>query len=329
MVKADPGDELAWLALADWLEEHNQPGPAELHRLGVLLRRPQNHLRPEDPILPGFWPTQRPEQRQAEEVDPHEEQLRWLLARGITPVVPLHTVYLRQGVRLKLALIPPGTFWMGSPEEEPERDDDEGPRHQVTISRGFYLGIHPVTQAQWTAVMGTNPSRFQGEDRPVEGITWEAAQGFCAELTRRGKGLFRLPTEAEWEYACRAGTTTPFHFGPTITARQANYNACLSYPGGRKGTYRQHTTAVGSFPPNAFGLTDLHGNVQEWCLDSYLPGYYRNSPATDPRCYGPGTFRRVLRGGGWDSPPGDCRSARRSSPAYSSTIGVRVVMELA
>jgi eukaryotic-like serine/threonine-protein kinase len=309
VVQADPADDLAWLALADWLEESGQPGPAEIHRLSLILRRPTVEPR---------WPA--------------EERLGQLLASGVRPVMPTETLRLGIGVELKMALIPPGTFLMGSPENELGHAADEGPVHRVTLSEGFYLGIYPVTQAQWKRVMGDTRSRYyhdpQSDDRPVTHVPWAECQRFCAKLTNGTGRRFRLPTEAEWEYACRAGTSTPFHFGDTISVKQANYNGCFVYDRGRKGTYRQHTMSVGSFAPNAFGLYDMHGNIDEWCMDAYAGDYYRHSPETDPRCFGGEGAVRVHRGGAWSDDPADCRSASRSGNPRLRTIGFRIVMEL-
>ncbi len=171
---------------------------------------------------------------------------------------------------MRFAWRPPGTFLMGSPPSEPQRWDDEQ-QHRVTLSKGFWLGVTPVTQAQWQAVMGSNPSHFQGDDRPVEEVSWDDCQEFCKRLAERDGQRYRLPTEAEWEYACRAGTTTPFHFGATLSTEQANYDGNYTYGEGKKGKYREETTPVGSFPANAWGLHDMHGNVWEWCQDWYGP----------------------------------------------------------
>jgi formylglycine-generating enzyme required for sulfatase activity len=186
---------------------------------------------------------------------------------------------------LELVAIPGGEFLMGSPEDEPERYGDEGPQHQVTVSP-FFLGKYPVTQAQWRAVATTpkvsqeldpDLSGFKGENRPVETVSWDDATEFCARLRRDTGREYRLPTEAEWEYACRAGTTTPFSFGETLIPDLANYNGNYTYQDGPKGEYREQTTEVGTFPANEFGLCDLHGNVWEWCLDHWH-GNYEGAP---------------------------------------------------
>ena len=184
----------------------------------------------------------------------------------------------KQGNRVtqRMRWIEPGTFQMGSPADEPERYDDEGPQHPVTISRGFWLFDTACTQALWEAVMGDNPSQFKGADRPVKNVRWNDCQTFLQRVNERLSGLdLALPSEAQWEYACRAGTTTPFSFGATITPEQVNYNGDYPYAGGKKGLNRQETVPVASLPPNPWGLYEMHGNVYEWCarpLALQLPG---------------------------------------------------------
>ncbi|MBN2195550.1 MAG: formylglycine-generating enzyme family protein [Polyangiaceae bacterium] len=218
----------------------------------------------------------------------------------------------------RLRYLPPGRFLMGSPESEPERVDWER-QHWVTLTRGFWLGETAVPQAFWEAVMGNNPSHFEGEDLPeaqrgqlpVERVSWEDCQQFCARLRQAHPGFgARLPTEAEWEYACRAGTATPFHLGESITPEQVNYNGNYPYAGGAKGQYREKTVPVDCAPflPNAWGLKQMHGNVWEWCED-WL-GDYGAEEQRDPT--GPAQGRgRVLRGGSWYDPARRCRSAYR------------------
>jgi formylglycine-generating enzyme required for sulfatase activity len=185
---------------------------------------------------------------------------------------------LGNGISLEMVAIPGGTFMMGAPMNEKGSTDDERPQHQVTV-QPFFMGRYPVTQAQWRAVaalpqvnkeLDPNPSYFKGDDRPVERISWYDALEFCARLNFRinftAERDYRLPSEAEWEYACRAGTTTPFYFGETITTDLANYRGNSTYGNAPQGEYREETTTVGSFPPNAFGLYDLHGNVWEGVL---------------------------------------------------------------
>jgi formylglycine-generating enzyme required for sulfatase activity len=236
---------------------------------------------------------------------------------------------LGNGVRLEMVSIPDGTFLMGSPPGEPDRGADEGPQHTVTI-KPFFIGKFQVTQAQWRAVAGfpkvkidlnPDPSNFKGANRPVEQVSWYEAIEFCARLSQKTGQEYRLPSEAEWEYACRAGTTTPFHFGETITTDLANYcgedrtnNEILykgSYGNGPKGIYREQTTDVGSFPANAFGLYDMHGNVWEWCADRWHENY--NGAPTDGTAWltEDENDYRLLRGGSWSFNPWSCRSAHR------------------
>ena len=236
------------------------------------------------------------------------------------------TIDLGGGVTMELVLIESGEFLMGSPSSEAKRGGDEGPQHRVRISESFYLGKYEVTQSQWRAVMGSDPSYFEGDNLPVEVVSWNDCQEFCRKLSERTGRTIRLPTEAEWEYSCRAGTTTPFHFGSTISTDQVNYDGNYPYGAGRKGVYREKTTPVGSFPANAWGLYDMHGNVWEWCGDWYGEDYYASSPGTDPA--GPGSGEdRVLRGGSWYDGARGCRCALRSGlwPDGLDFIGFRVV----
>ena len=224
---------------------------------------------------------------------------------------------------MEFVYVPGGCFQMGSPESEDGRYDNEGPVHEVCL-KGFWMGKFEVTQAQWQAVMNTNPSYFKGANRPIESITWNDAQDFLKKLSG-GNAAFRLPSEAEWEYACRAGTTMPFYFGETISTDQANYDGDYTYGNGKKGQYRQQTTDVGSFPPNDFGLYDMHGNVWEWVADTYHDNY--NGAPTDGSAWNSGGSDRVLRGGSWYNGPGSVRSAVRSGydPAgRNDFIGFRV-----
>jgi RNA polymerase sigma factor (sigma-70 family) len=214
---------------------------------------------------------------------------------------------------MKFVWVPPGTFMMGSPKGELLREFLKGDetQHKVTLTRGFYMGVYPVTQEQWQEVMGKNPSRFKGENNlPVENVTWDDCQEFIKKLREQDKDkkAHRLPTEAEWEYACRAGTTSPFHFGETISTEQANYDGNSVYGSGKKGAFRKKTTPVGTFPGNAWGLHDMHGNVWQWCQDWY--GQYPKNDVTDPQGPEKGMWR-VMRGGSWDNRPEWSRSARR------------------
>jgi len=206
------------------------------------------------------------------------------------PTPPILTLNLGKGVTMKLLRIRPGKFTMGSPDSEQGRESNEGPQHVVTLSRSFYLGVTEVTQAQYEAVMGTNPSQFKGPTNPVERISWDDAVAFCRKLSKKTGRTFRLPTEAEWEYACRAGTRTRYGFG-NDDAQLADY-AWLNANSDRK------THPVGLKKPNAAGLFDMHGNVCEWCADWHGP--YAAGSARDPRGPRSGTDR-VLRGGTWGS----------------------------
>ncbi|BAZ71204.1 hypothetical protein NIES4106_60010 (plasmid) [Fischerella sp. NIES-4106] len=235
---------------------------------------------------------------------------------------------LGNGIQLEMVQIPGGQFMMGAPINEKNSPNNERPQHQVNV-QPFFMGKYPVTQAQWQAVASLpqvnqeikpNPSHFQGENRPVERVSWYDAVEFCDRLTSHTKRQYRLPSEAEWEYACRAGTTTPFHFGETITSELANYNANYTYGNGVKGTYRKETTLVGSFGvANAFGLYDMHGNVWEWCLDDWH-GNYDGAPTDGSPWFdeNDNLYQKqgkvVLRGGSWGNDPKYCRSACRYSP---------------
>jgi formylglycine-generating enzyme required for sulfatase activity len=228
---------------------------------------------------------------------------------------------------LRMVLVPAGSFTMGSPPEEPGREAQET-QHEVRISRPFYLGRYEVTQAQWQAVDGTRPSWFSGcADCPVERVSFHDVERFLAELDRRAGRPYRLPTEAEWEYACRAGTATPFATGANLTTDQANYDGEGPYPGHPAGRFRRRTTRVGSFPPNAWGLHDMHGNVWEWTADWHCP--YPAGPATDPlgRC---STEYRVIRGGSFFFDAASARCALRYThrPQDSGfSLGFRVAVD--
>ncbi len=254
---------------------------------------------------------------------------------------------LSDEVGIRMMLIPEGSFNMGSPEGEEDRSASEEPVHRVQVP-SFFMGKYPVTQAQWKIVaslpqinrdLNPDPSRYKGDNRPVELVSWYKAVEFCQRLSQYTNRTYRLPTEAEWEYACRAGTTTPFHFGETITTDLANYDGTDdkdrkwsgSYGRGPKGEYRQETTAVDHFGiANAFGLCDMHGNVWEWCLD-HRHDNYEGAPndgsawLTDDE-----SVRRVVRGGSWDFNPKNCRSASRLTylpVVVGNFIGFRVVCE--
>jgi len=228
---------------------------------------------------------------------------------------------LGDGVMMKLALIPAGNFMMGSPDGEKDRVEDEGPRREVTISKPFYMGVTEVTQAQYEAVMGTNPSSFKGPENPVETVAWIDAVEFCRKLSAKTGQKVRLPTEAQWEYACRAGTKTRFGFGDDdddldVYAWYTANNGSKTHPVGRK-------------KPNAWGLYDMHGNVWEWCGDWYADSY---ANANNRDQAGPDSgASRVLRGGSWDYNPLHCRSAYRirGTPDFRHyDVGFRVAVDL-
>jgi len=257
---------------------------------------------------------------------------------------------LDNGITLEMVLIPDGSFQMGSPENELERRNSESPQHLVNIQQ-FCMGKYPVTQAQWRAVaalpqvnreLDADLSQFKGANRPVEQVSWYDAVEFCDRLSDWTKRQYRLPSEAEWEYACRSGTTTPFHFGETITTDLANYRGTDeekyqrsgSYGRGPKGRYRGETTEVGSFGvANAFGLYDMHGNLWEWCLDHWHDNY-EGAPTDGSAWFDENNNLSqkqnfvVLRGGSWITYPGDCRSASRADYDRDyrySNLGLRVV----
>jgi formylglycine-generating enzyme required for sulfatase activity len=244
---------------------------------------------------------------------------------------------LGNGVTLEMVAIPGGTFLMGSPETEQGHRDSESPQHQVTV-QPFFIGKYPVTQAQWQAVatlpqitskLNPHLSGFQGANRPVENVSWYEAVEFCGRLSQYTGLPYRLPSEAEWEYACRAGTTNPFHFGETITPELANYNGNYTYGNGVKGESPQQTTPVESFGvANNFGLYDMHGNVWEWCADSWHNNY-SGAPEDGSAWLDDNNIYRLFRGGSWYDHPRRCRCAYRKyySPGgwLYANIGFRVV----
>ena len=227
---------------------------------------------------------------------------------------------LTGGLTLEMVAIPGGRFLMGSPDSEPERFDSEGPQHEVTVPT-FFMGRYPVTQAQWRLVanlpqvnraLNPEPSNFKGNNRPVEEVSWYEAVEFCDRLSLHTKRQYRLPTEAEWEYACRAGTTTPFHLGKTLTTEVANYQSDYTYADGPKGEDRGETTPVDEFDTaNAFGLCDMHGNVWEWCKDLWHDSY-EDAPTNGSAWLTDEDASRLVRGGSWLDFPWYCRSAHRS-----------------
>jgi formylglycine-generating enzyme required for sulfatase activity/tRNA A-37 threonylcarbamoyl transferase component Bud32 len=245
-------------------------------------------------------------------------------------------------IGMKMMLIPAGRFLMGAPPNEPEHGEDEVPQHEVEIKKPFYLGAFEVTQGEYRALMDVNPSQFSPlgagaaklggiadtSKYPVDSVSWEDAREFCRRLTAREKlgFVYRLPTEAEWEYACRAKTTTPFYFGSRISAADANFDGRSPYGGAPPGAAYEATRPVGSYPPNAFGLFDMYGNVFEWCQDHYVEYSIKLQPGGSGKGNGP----RVMRGGAWLSRGADCRSAKRHQSEQDfkdNFVGFRVACE--
>jgi formylglycine-generating enzyme required for sulfatase activity len=233
---------------------------------------------------------------------------------------------LGDGITLEMVAIPRGRFLMGAPVTEKDSKESERPQHLVGIP-SFHMGRYAVTQAQYKAVMGKNPSRFQGEDLPVETVSWHDAQAFCKRLTEISQQKYGLPSEAQWEYACRAGMNTPFFFGETITTDTANYNGNYAYKDGIKGKYLGKTVSAGFFgTANDFGLYDMHGNVWEWCEDNWHSSY--DGAPTDGSAWVGINNGHVLRGGSWNRDPNNCRSTFREwdgTDRCNSCIGFRVM----
>jgi formylglycine-generating enzyme required for sulfatase activity len=271
----------------------------------------------------------------------HPQQVHYF-AEPLTPNIVVKPI--------NMVLILGGTFQMGSPKDEVDRFEYESPQHSVTVP-SFFMSEYPIVKAHWWAVaqmpkikieLKESPSHFsKGTAEPVESVSWWEAVEFCARLSRHSGRIYRLPTEAEWEYACRAGTTTPFHYGETITTDLANYRGTDdknlewsgSYGRGPKGIYREKTTSVDTFSHNAFGLYDMHGNVWEWCEDHWHNNY-QGAPTDGSAWIDPNAdknARRVIRGGSWGNDPRFCRSASRDgyTPDYRRyDIGFRVVCEI-
>jgi formylglycine-generating enzyme required for sulfatase activity len=287
-------------------------------------------------VAQGVWDEKKRQQREEEELRNVEEEAKGREFHfeivvvndqgreiGRQPGKAHHKIQnLGGGVILEMVYIAGGTFQMGSADNE--GDSDERPRHQVTV-KPFFMGKYPITQEQWQAVMGNNPSRFQGAKRPVEKVSWYDAVEFCSRLSQKTGNTYRLPSEAEWEYACRGCTcedacATPFYFGETITPDLVNYNGNNPYGSVPKGLYRQETTPVGSFPPNAFGLYDMHGNVWEWCSDAWHYSY-QGAPSDGSSWETGGNDSRVLRGGSWVGSVVLCRCAFRNGSSAGFRYG--------
>lgn len=254
---------------------------------------------------------------------------------------------LTNSIGMNLVAIPAGEFQMGSPDSDEEARDDEKPQHPVRITKPFLVGMYEVTQREYESVQGNNPSWFalsgggqkkvDGEDTsefPVERVSWLDAVEFCSKLSERPEEKaagrrYRLLTEAEWQYCCRAGTTSRFHYGDSLGSMQANINGRFPYGGAERGPYLGRTTRVGSYKPNVFGLYDMHGNVGELCSDWFGRDYYQQSPANDPQGPEKGSDHLVM-GGGWNADAFRCRAAHRRSNAGSGVaryFGFRVACE--
>ena len=256
---------------------------------------------------------------------------------GPAKAAPKAGTEIENSIGMKLVYIPAGKFMMGSPTTEPGRLGDEGPQHEVEITKGFYCGKYAVTQAEYQTVMGTNPSWFAatgtgsakvtGLDTsrfPVEWVSWHDAKEFCRKLSAKEGTEYWLPTEAEWEYACRAGTTTAYHRGTTLSAQDANFDKSKDKKN------KDRPVVVGSYATNAWGLCDMHGNVWQWCEDRHRQDYYANSPRRDPMGPGPESgSARVIRGGCWSNSATDCRAAARLAFGPSTPnegVGFRIVL---
>ena len=304
-IVADPREETRWLVLADWLEEHDEPGQAELLRLHRQLLA------------------------SCCEPDAHPNRAAWqsriveLMKAGVQPCVPQETVQFRENVAMRFSFIPPGSFLRVNPTRTLNRPP-KTPHHLITITRGFYLGVHPVTQQQWQAVAGSDLKHyFEGPDRPAECVSWtDAVEDFCARATKyflTGRGEIRLPTEAEWELACRAGTTTEYYTGAD--------DAALDLAGWFAENSGRKTHPAGQKLANAWGLHDMHGNVSEWCSDWYKHIFF-SKQQVDPAGHATGTAK-VHRGGSWY--PGRCTSSARNGHGRTvrrNNIGFRVVLDL-
>jgi formylglycine-generating enzyme len=254
---------------------------------------------------------------------PKEFPESWASEWGEDPF-GLWMAFTYKGVRQIFRWIEPGTFEMGSPITEPERLENET-QHNVTLSLGYWLADSTVTQALWQAVMNENPSYFKGKNRPVDNVSWDVVQNFIFRMnTMKPELKLCLPTEAQWEYACRAKNPTPFSFGSQIDSELVNFDGTNPYNNSKWSQYRQETVEVKNLPANDWGLYEMHGNVLEWCQDWY--GDYSSQPMIDPQGLVSGVHR-VLRGGSWFSYGKYCRSAYRNllSPVIAdNSVGFRL-----
>lgn len=304
-IVAHPHETVRRLVLADWLREHDQAERAELvHFHHELVRT-------------------------CVEPDEHPDRAEWqarvvrLIDSGVQVCLPRVHIPLPGDTPFEGVFIPPGKFRMGGWDTNP----DEAPLHEVSISDGFFLGVHPVTNGIWAAVMGALRDPGRPAQQPVGEVSHPAAELFCARFHQLTGWVARLPTEAEWEYACRAGTTTRYHWGDEP---QLNRFRCGTPPYRR--SYLDSATEVGTYPPNPWGLHDCHGNVAEWCQDVYAASFYDHWPVTDPLCLvsDTNTEMRVCRGGAWSRAPERCTASYRGKYPPGSeyeTLGFRVVVE--
>lgn len=324
-IRRQPADDLAWLALGDCLEEAGQPDRASLLRLWRQARS-----------LP--W-----NDRRRRRLEP---KIARLLLDGVRPAVPV----VENSLGMRFALVPSGTFCLGSEDNDPAQQSDERPMHEVEMAQPYWMGVFPVTQAQYRKVMRGLPSAFRPggrrqasvvghvtDDFPVDSVSWTKSAAFCRKLgerpaEREAGRTYRLPTEAEWEYACRAAgaCSTVFLFGDQLSSDVANFNGGRPFPDGGiapKGPHLDRPCPVGRYPPNALGLHDVLGNVWEWCDDWFTTNYEGRDRAGSR---GPATgSSRVLRGGSWSSYGWGCRIAYRNCigpEAGNDNFGLRVVM---
>ena len=287
-------------------------------------------------------PSTRVRAKSPEPVSPQRIKLQTVKVNRLGEIIKrtrTETTYFEEnlgnGIVLKMVRMPSGAFVMGAAHGEQEANENEYPQREVTVPE-FWIGQYVVTQAQWKAVMGpktissqqtpNTTNKVKKPLQPIDNIFWTDAVDFCQKLSQRTGRDYRLPSNAQWEYACRAGTTTPFHFGDTITPELANYNGNYTYAQGPKGKYREQTTEVGCFPPNAFGLYDMHGNVWEWCLDGWQS--FQSGSSSEQNIQRLSSQKKALRGGSWFYLPTNCRAAYHLTyPFHNRTddIGFRVV----
>ncbi len=355
------GEELAEARLAlpedhPWVVSLRDTFDASAKKLGEIVDARVTELGAVGTLLQeDDMPAEQLGDEMSREVESLEKQLRTGYLGNVYLDKELE-IELVHGVTIKFVLVPCGKFLMGAPEGEKRRCDNEGPQHPVTIRKAFYMGAYEVTQKQFEVIVryapGTKmkgdrlvpplfdgcsplPSRFRGENLPVESVRWDDANKFCSEVTRRTRYNVHLPTEAQWEYACRAGSKTPFSTGESLDTDHANYDGNYVYGGGSPGRYAMQTMPVGSLKPNAWGLYDMHGNVWEMCSDIYAP--YTSDRAVDPTGYHSSDTMRVCRGGSWVNFPWHCRSSCRfriqtEEPklptAKSLLVGFRVVCDI-